>query len=183
MVSTLTGLADPTTLPPIGNSLNTPFTVNTTIHEQVLMHADLGTGYWLIRRPEAQWLTGLAATLELHYTTALDNADIITFPQDTSADPNTAKKFGVTLPTTFTGGNGNGTGVGNGVLGVPAPSQVGNLRNRVDFLDLTVGTTFEIANQLTVATGVTFPMQGGDNKTFDWEFQLQLNYYFGRSNR
>jgi hypothetical protein len=30
-----------------------------------------------------------------------------------------------------------------------------------------------------LATGFTLPMRGADNRTFDWEFQLQLNYYFG----
>src|SRR5262249_46341811 len=45
------------------------------IREQSLMHLDLGTGFWLIRRPdEDRWLTGLAPTLELHYTHTLNNA-------------------------------------------------------------------------------------------------------------
>ncbi|MCI0743324.1 MAG: hypothetical protein L0Y72_30215, partial [Gemmataceae bacterium] len=60
----------------------------------------------------------------------------------------------------------------------PSP-QVGNFRNRMDLLDLTVGTTFEIANRSTLAVGVAVPLRGGDNRTYDWEFQAMFNYYFG----
>jgi hypothetical protein len=56
---------------------------------------------------------------------------------------------------------------------------VGNQRNRVDILDLTVGNTIEIAQQATIGTGFVFPLRTGSNRTFDWEFQLLLNYYFG----
>jgi hypothetical protein len=66
---------------------------------------------------------------------------------------------------------------------VPPPPQVGNRRNRLDIIDLTLGTTFEFAKRLTLATGFTLPMRGADNRTFDWEFQLQLNYYFGLAPR
>ncbi len=72
-----------------------------------------------------------------------------------------------------------------GVPGVPGmspnapPPQIGNFRNRVDILDLTFGTTNEIGNRATLATGVTIPTRGSDDKTFDWEFHVQFNYYFG----
>jgi hypothetical protein len=56
---------------------------------------------------------------------------------------------------------------------------VGNIRNRLDLLNLTVGATFVFRNQTTLATAFAFPLNSGDNRTFDWEFQLQLNYYFG----
>ncbi|MGL4552480.1 MAG: hypothetical protein ACRC33_15005, partial [Gemmataceae bacterium] len=64
----------------------------------------------------------------------------------------------------------------------PAGPTVGNTRNRLDIVNLTVGTTFVVANQATVATAVALPLRGGDNRTFDWEFQLQLNWYFGGNN-
>jgi hypothetical protein len=132
-----------------------PFTVNTSIREQSLLQVDLGTGYWLIRNPEAHRLTGLAPTIELHYTSTLDNADLVTLPRDAS------------LASTP-----------NGAVLTPPP-QVGNRRNRLDIIDLTLGTTFEFARRETLATGFSLPMRGADNRTFDWEFQLQLNYYFG----
>src|SRR5262249_61343702 len=48
------------------------------IREQTLLHVDVGTGYWLLRDPQARWLAGLAPTVGLHYTTSLDDAHIIT---------------------------------------------------------------------------------------------------------
>jgi hypothetical protein len=141
-----------------------PFTVNDHIREQSLLHLDYGTGYWLVRRPEARWLTGLAPAAELHYTTTLDNANIITLPGDATAHLSTTTHQFVTNPPP------------------PAP-QVGNLRNRVDLLDLTLGTTFEFAGRTRLATAIVLPLRGADNRTFDWEFQLQLNYYFGTPRR
>jgi hypothetical protein len=35
-------------------------------------------GYWLSRNPCADWVTGLAGVVELHYTTTLQDADIVT---------------------------------------------------------------------------------------------------------
>jgi hypothetical protein len=135
-----------------------PFTESHNLEDQILMHVDVGLGYWLLRNPSATWVTGIAPTLELHYTTTLENAKIVTLTNDFSQvfDPH-----GASQPS-------------------PAP-QVGNSRGRVDILDLTVGTTFEIANRTTLATAFSFPLLGGDNRTYDWEFQFQLNYYFGAS--
>jgi hypothetical protein len=62
----------------------TPIGAQGTIDEQVLMQVDLGTGYWVLRDSENRWLTGLAPTIELHYTTTLDDADLITLPADNS---------------------------------------------------------------------------------------------------
>ena len=117
-------------------------------------------GYWVMRRPGCQWLTGIAPTLELHYTTTLDNADIRVLP--------IANKSG---GLSVVGPNGAPVAEPN--------STVGNLRNRVDILDLTVGTTFEFNSRATLAAGFAFPLKGSSDRTFDWEFQLQLNYYFG----
>ena len=144
-----------TFVPIVPGALTPPFTVHSRIDEQSLYQLDWGMGYWLYRNPEGHRLTGLAPTIEMHYTTTLDNAQIVTLPQEGAA---------IVTP--------------NALL-VPPPPQVGNRRNRLDILDLTLGTTFEFAKRLTLATGFTLPMRGGDNRTFDWEFQLQLNYYFG----
>lgn len=146
--------------------VNPPINVTDHLREQTLLQADIGAGYWLVRNCDG-FLSGIAPTLELHYTTTLNNADIINLPRDGS---------GVLAPTSTP----------NTVVETSAPGpQVGNLRNRVDLLDMTVGTTFEIANQATIATAFAFPLLGGDNRTFDWEFLLQVNIYFGgpRSSR
>jgi hypothetical protein len=134
------------------------------IRDQILLQLDFGTGYWLFRNSDRPWITGIAPTVELHYTTTLDNADIRSMP---------LAPRGSALQVV--GPNGN-------LIPEPNP-RVGNLRNRIDLLDLTFGATFEICNQATVATGFAFPLRGGDNKTYDWEFQLQVNFYFGGPRR
>jgi hypothetical protein len=133
-----------------------PIAVHDRIREQMLLHVDVGTGFWLMHDRNRDWLTGIAPTVEVHYTGALDKAQIITLPQDPAVTATSSNTFAIQPPPT-----------------------IGNLRNRVNIVDLTVGTTFEIASSSTVAAGFAFPLTQGDNKTFDWEFQLQLNYYFG----
>jgi hypothetical protein len=140
-------------------TLTPPFTVHHHLDEQKLFQLDLGIGYWLFRNPEGHRLTGLAPTVEMHYTTTLNNAAIVTLPRDPS-----------TIATP------------NALLTPPAPT-VGNRNNRLDIVDLTLGTTFEFARRTTLATGFSLPMRGQENRTFDWEFQLQLNYYFGGPSR
>jgi hypothetical protein len=46
-------------------------------NEQTLLYADLQAGYWLYRNRGAPWLTGLAGVAELHYTAALQDADLV----------------------------------------------------------------------------------------------------------
>lgn len=135
-----------------GPGLAPPFTVTDSVRDQILMHVDVGAGYWLIRNPDASWLTGVAPTLELHLTSTLQDAEIATLPGTRAVSP-------TNLPE-------------------PGP-QVGNQRNRVDILDMTAGTTFVLGDRTTVATAVSFPLKHGDDRTFDWEFQLQVNFYFG----
>jgi hypothetical protein len=48
-----------------------------TLTDQTLMYADLSVGYWLSRNPCADWVTGLASVLELHYMTTVQDADIV----------------------------------------------------------------------------------------------------------
>lgn len=61
--------------------------VNGVITEQTLLYLDLQAGYWLYRDccPCARGLTALAAMLELHYTTALNNADGFVLPNVSGA--------------------------------------------------------------------------------------------------
>jgi hypothetical protein len=48
-----------------------------TLYDQTLMYADLSVGYWLSRNPSANWVTGLAGIVELHYTTTVQDASIV----------------------------------------------------------------------------------------------------------
>ena len=49
-----------------------------TLRDQTLLYADLSTGYWLYRNRCSSGLSGLASLFEVHYTTALENADSVT---------------------------------------------------------------------------------------------------------
>jgi hypothetical protein len=144
-----------------------PFSVDGRIAEQTLLQVDWGAGFWLMRNPNSSWITGIAPTLELHYTYTLDNAQIINLPHDTT---------GVITPIP-------GAPPGTVQLSSAPNPTIGNLRNRLDILDLTVGTTFAVGQRCTVAPAFSFPLRGGDDRTYDWEFQLQFNYYFGGTPR
>ena len=144
-------------------TLNTPFTVKEQISEQSLMHLDVGGGYWLMREPSRTWLTGIAPTLELHYTSTLTSASVVQLPADTlfQIDSSSAK------PT----------------LVQEQPPRIGNLNGQLNILDLTAGTTFAFGKRATLATGFSFPLLGSPDRTFDWEFHLQFNYFFGAVSR
>jgi len=45
--------------------------------EQTLLHVDFSAGCWLYRNPRAPMLTGLASLLEFHYTTTLEDAQVL----------------------------------------------------------------------------------------------------------
>jgi hypothetical protein len=45
------------------------------LQDQSLMIVDFKVGYWLYQDPCARFLTGVAPTVELHYTTTMQNAD------------------------------------------------------------------------------------------------------------
>jgi hypothetical protein len=60
------------------NTLTTGSGTFGILNDQTLMYVDLSVGYWLSRDPCAEWVTGLASVLELHYTTTLQDADIVT---------------------------------------------------------------------------------------------------------
>jgi hypothetical protein len=130
--------------------------VSGELDEQYLMHLDVGVGYWLLRDPCRRWLTGFAPTAELHYTMTLNDADLVTLPRDPAR---------VLLP--------------GPAVGVPPAPTIGNRNDRIDILDVTLGGTFLLGERATLATGVAFPLKSSDDRTFDWELQIQFNYYFG----
>ncbi len=153
--------------PPAG-TLNTPFQVGAAVHEQTLMHLDLGAGYWAYRRPENRWLTGIAPDVEVHYTTTLNKSRQVQLPGEASTsvanplNPIASIKGDPAFPFVTEAG-----------------PLVGTSQGHMNILDLTLGTTFEFGPRVTLAPAFTVPLTNGSNRTFDWEFQLQLNYYFG----
>ncbi len=123
------------------------------INGQSLLQMDIGGGYWLYRNPAARRVTGLASLMELHYTSTLENADIVTFqPQ----------------PSLFLTGDATTK---------EAPTRIGNLANRVDILNLTLGGVVQVANAGTLAVGYVAPLRSGFNRTFDGELNVQFNVY------
>ena len=61
-------------------------------------------------------------------------------------------------------------------------SIVGNTLNRLDIINMTVGSAMQVGDRGTLSSGVVLPLNRGDhNFLFDWEFQLQLNYRFGKA--
>jgi hypothetical protein len=148
-------------------SLTPPFTVERDIREQTLLRADWGVGYWIYQAPGNRWLTGVAPSLEVHYTGTLERADREQLPGDA-----TAVQFNPADP------------VGAVIRGEPQVPEVGPVvggrRSHMHIVNLTAGTTFTLGQRATLATAFCVPVSSGFNKTFDWEFQAQLNYYFGR---
>ena len=55
--------------------------------DQTLLHLDVGGGCWLIRRPQARVLTGVAAISEVHYTDTLQNTDFVAFSRPSVISP------------------------------------------------------------------------------------------------
>ncbi|MDX1969259.1 MAG: hypothetical protein SFV23_18930 [Planctomycetaceae bacterium] len=122
------------------------------LHQQTLMRINIGAGYWIWQRPERSFLQAVAGILELHYTTTLNDADVNPF----------------TIP----------------VLALPGPLpdlnasvNVGNLANRVDVLNMTVGTHWQLWPRTSLGVGAVVPLrQSEGDKPFDFELNVLLNH-------
>jgi hypothetical protein len=142
------------------NNIFPPFRFDTSIKEQTLFHLDWNIGYWVYRAPASCWLSGIAPCFEVHYTSTLEDADRVQLPGDAQTTMiNPANPTGQFIPETG--------------------PVVGGQRNRVDIVDLTLGSTFTFGDRTMLALAASVPVTSGNNKTYDWEFQVQLNYYFG----
>jgi len=68
-----------------GNAVNVPNGGRGgVLTEQTFLYADVAIGYWLYQNPEARVVTGIIPTLEFHYSTTLQNADIVTAQSGTT---------------------------------------------------------------------------------------------------
>lgn len=115
--------------------------------QQTLMRLNAGIGRWLYRDRCSR--RGIALTLEAHYTTTLQDADILGPFEVTPAVP----------PLSATN------------------LQIGNLRNRTDVVNLTTGVPITLG-KLTVYNGLSVPVSGGDNRGFDCEYTVILDRKF-----
>jgi hypothetical protein len=51
-----------------------------TVQDQSLLYLDLAVGRWIYKNPCARWITGVVPTVELHYTTTMQDADVVNGP-------------------------------------------------------------------------------------------------------
>lgn len=131
-------------------------TQRAVLTDQALLQADLSLGYWLYQNPGASFLTGFAPLVEVHYTTTLQNADILLFNQQQTAS----------------GGSQN--------LQSNYQGAFGNTQNRLDIWNLTLGAAIQVGQRLQIGNGFVIPLsRGNGNNLFDWEYTLQANYRFG----
>ena len=65
------------------------------VNDQTLTYLDLGAGYWLHRNPCSDYLTGVAAVAELHYTTTLQDPDSVSLFGGVLDFGNAAGRFNV----------------------------------------------------------------------------------------
>ena len=73
------------------------------LYDQILLHLDLGGGYWLYRNPRRRrGVTGFALLGEVHYTTTLQDADTVAFQSNFGEFPVTTTPRG---PTGFPRGS------------------------------------------------------------------------------
>ena len=122
--------------------------------QQTLMRLNLGIGYWVYQNPDSMWLQRLATLLELHYTTTLQNAKV----HEAELLKYTVDQFG-------------------GAIDLPVNIMVGNGANRNDIVNLSMGTAAEMNNWMII-NGLIIPLSGGDNKAFDFEYNVQFQRRF-----
>lgn len=108
------------------------------IQDSTLLFLDVSLGYWLYEESNTSCLTGVAPIIELHYTTTLNDSDLID----------------------------------------RAGFLVGDLSNRFDILNVTLGTHFQFNNRCSLRPGFVIPLRDGDDQQFDFEFFVQGNVGF-----
>lgn len=131
----------------------TAFNVSQTgqIDQQTLLRANAGFGYWFNQGERGGRLRGLAGLFEVHYTTALDNANPFVVPV-TTLD----------------------SGATSGLADIPVNVVSGPTFNNVDIVNMTLGLVADLGT-CQVTNGFVFPLSDGRNRAFDFEYSLQLN--------
>jgi len=132
---------------------NIQFPGRAQINPQTLMRLNLGMGYVLRDNPHGDWIQRLTGMFEAHYTTTLEDADIDTL------------QFVDFLPPVLGGGS------------ITTPIPVGNRANQVDIVNLVAGLSANMGNWV-VTNGVSVPIRPGDNRGFDFEYNLQVQRPF-----
>jgi hypothetical protein len=118
--------------------------------EQTLLRLNYGFGRWLYRSNDG-FLTALAAVIEFHYTTTLNNSDIVPF---SLVQPNQ-----IPLP----------------VLDRGLTLGFGNLDNRIDVVNTVVGFPMYLG-MTSLYNGFVFPIS--PHRGFDFEYMFSVNRRF-----
>ena len=58
-----------------------------------------------------------------------------------------------------------------------------NGSNRINEFNITAGTTAQLGDNCTLGLGVVAPLRSGDDRFFNWQVGLRLNYFFGPTAR
>lgn len=132
------------------------------IRDQILMHLDLGMGYWLYQNPRGRRITGLASLFELHWTSTLQDADVYSVQSTFLGEP------------VLLANRDPNPAVPQPVL-IEDPLRVGNLANRMDILNATFGGVITLSNDSSLSVGCSLPLQKGFDRVFDVELMLHFN--------
>lgn len=117
--------------------------------QQTLMRLNIGTGYWVVRNRQSGWINSLAIMAEVHYSTTLNNADLLGPVQVAPA------AFGLST----------------------VDLTVGNIANRVDVLDFALAVPLWIG-RTNITNGFVAPARTGADRGFDFEYSLLVNRTF-----
>jgi len=122
------------------------------ISQQTLLRLNLGAGRWVYRSPYGRFVDRIGAMLEVHYTETLQDADIVgtTLPVPTAQLPGIRSNLDL---------------------------RVGNMRNRVGVVNMVAGVPIQMGRTM-VHNGFIFPVSGGDNRGFDFEYSLMIDRRF-----
>lgn len=137
------------------DSAYAPVAISTTaageITQPTLLRANMGLGYWLMEGRSNGRRTGVAALLEVHYTTSFDDANSLEAALGTLVDG------GGSLPA------------------IPLDIEAGAGRSRTDVVNLSTGLAIDLGSCL-VTNGFILPIS--DHRYFDFEYNLQVNRRF-----
>jgi hypothetical protein len=160
-------------------ALEAPFTqydrtLSGKIEDQVLLNLDLGAGFWVYQNPNAKLVNGLAVLGEIHYTTTMDDADIVVV----DAIQNRARNVVRNAPADMGGVPIEFERILPDQIAVENQPRLGNTAGRVDILNATFGTVVQIQDKATLAAGYITPLRDDEtDRYFDGELTIQLNIY------
>jgi len=118
------------------------------LDDQEFLYVDLSVGRWIYRDVRERAVQSLAAMVEFHYSTALDDSDhVVGFVSSP-----------ITLQLT--------------------DFDFSNARNRFDFVNLTFGLHAEVGDALSVRVAGVVPLSSGHNNFYDSEVLISVNRSF-----